>query len=194
MTQARLILLPAWALQQSPGISHSGAQVTSSPSLAVQGASAQGWVPSPALELSCTSHSPGTPPATCQQERHKLQFFGHFPISYPALFLLVLLFCFREVLGPRWCPKVMAIPGQFDGCVGARALQLLDTQGSANSSLRRARGGDITVLKWFWKVTSWNLLNPWSSEIPWDLISVLKAACLVEYFLYYFLSMIITLL
>lgn len=88
----------------------------------------------------------------------------------------------------------MAIPGQFDGCVGARALQLLDTQGSANSSLRRARGGDITVLKWFWKVTSWNLLNPWSSEIPWDLISVLKAACLVEYFLYYFLSMIITLL
>lgn len=29
MTQSPLILLPMWALQQSPGISHSGAQVTS---------------------------------------------------------------------------------------------------------------------------------------------------------------------
>lgn len=150
-------------------------------------------MPSPALELSCTSESPGTPPVPCQQERRKLQVFGLFPISYPALFLPVLP-CFREVLSHRWCPKVVATPGQFGGCVGARTLQQLDTQGSANSSLSRAWGGDITVLKWFWKVTSWNLLNPWSSEVPWALISVLKAVCLVEYLLYYFLSMIITLL
>lgn len=105
-----------------------------------------GQKPSPALELSCTSHSPGTPPTPCQQERHKLQIFGLFPVSHPALFLPVLP-CFRDDLGPRWCPEVVAIPGQFGGCVGARALQQLDTQGSADSSLSRARGGDITVLK-----------------------------------------------
>lgn len=65
--------------------------------------------------------------------------YRHFPISYPALFLPVLP-CFREVLSPRWCPKVVATPGQFNGCVGARALQQLDMQGSANSSLSRAWG------------------------------------------------------
>lgn len=66
--------------------------------------------------------------------------FGHFPISCPALFLPVLP-CFGEVLSPRWHPKVVATPGQFDGYVGARALQQLDIQSSANSSLSRARGG-----------------------------------------------------
>lgn len=174
-----------WALQQSPGISHSGVQVTWSHSLAVLGAPSQGWVLSAALELSCISHSPGTPPAPCQQERQTAGFW-----ALPD-FLPCLVPSCREVLGPRWCPKVVAIPGQFGGSVGSRALQQLD---SANSSLSRAWGRDITVLKWFWKVTSWNLLNPWSSEVPWDLLSVLKAACSVEYLLYYFLSMIITLL
>lgn len=144
-----------------------------------------GWCLLPWMELSCTSHSPGIPPAGKTQTAGFWALPDFLPCLVPSCFALL------QSLAPRWCPRTVTIPGHFGGCVGARALQQLD---SANSSLSRARGGDITVLKCFWKVISWNLLNPQSSEVPWDLLSVLKAACLVEYFLYYFLNMIITLL
>lgn len=175
-----------WTLQQSSGISHSGVQVTSRCSRCSLGASAQGWVVFAALDgAQLHIHSPGIPPAGKTQTAGFWALPDFLPCLVPSCFALL------QSLAPRWCPRTVTIPGHFGGCVGARALQQLD---SANSSLSRARGGDITVLKCFWKVTSWNLLNPQSSEVPWDLLSVLKAACLVEYFLYYFLNMIITLL
>lgn len=91
MTRAPLILLPVQALQQSPGISHSGAQVTWSRSLAVQGASAQGWVPSPALELHIRQpwHTTSSLPAAKTQAAGFWALLNFLPCLVPSCFALL---------------------------------------------------------------------------------------------------------